>query len=99
MLDLWKVFLNLWLLYDRIYEDPLNTMKSIEAKKENVPEEYRPFYDALIMLCRLKIIADSKNMTVLELVDEMVRDYVDRVWGDMYERIYGRGEQDSGSDT
>ena len=78
MFDLWKAFLNLWELYDKIYEDPWNTMKSLEAEKETATEECRPLYDALITLCRLKIIADSRNMTVIELVDEIVRDYVDR---------------------
>jgi hypothetical protein len=84
MFDLWKMFLNMLQLYDKIYEDPWNTMKSLKAEKETVPEKYRPFYDALITLCRLKIIADSKNMTVIELVDEIVRDYIDRIWGDSH---------------
>jgi predicted DNA-binding ribbon-helix-helix protein len=78
MLDLWKAFLNLCRLYDKIYEDPWNTMKSLEAEKETAPEECKQFYDALITLCRLKIIADKRNMTVIELVDEIVKDYVSR---------------------
>jgi hypothetical protein len=99
MFDLWEAFLNLLQLCDKIYEDPWSTMKSIEAERENAPKEYRHIYDPFIMLCKLKIIADSRNMTVIELVDEIVKDYVDRVWGDVYEHISGRGEQDSGSDT
>ena len=84
MFECWKSFLNLWQLYDKIYEDPWGTMKSLEAEKETAPEEYRQLYDGFIMACKLKIIANSKNMTVIELVGEIVRDYVDRVWSDMY---------------
>jgi len=78
MFECWKSFLNLCELYKKIDEDPENTLKALESERENAPEEYRALYDAFITMCKLKIIANSKNMTVIELVNEIVRDYVDR---------------------
>jgi hypothetical protein len=98
MFELWKAFLNLWQLYNEIYKDPCNIIKSLESEKETAPEECRQFYDALITLCRLKIIADKRNMTVIELVDEIVKDYVSR-HGVIIDDNFRRSKQDSGSDT
>ena len=42
--------------------------------------EYRALYDAFITMCKLKIIANRKNMTVTELVAEILTNYVNEVW-------------------
>ena len=79
MFECWKSFLYLWNLYKKVDEDPENTLKALESERETAPIEYRAFYDAFITMCKLKIIANSRNMTVAELVAEILRDYVNRV--------------------
>ena len=82
MFECWKSFLNLWGLYKKMDEDPENTLKVLEYERETAPIEYRALYDVLITMCKLKIIANRKNMSVTELVAEILTNYVNEVWKD-----------------
>jgi len=93
MFECWKSFLNLWGLYKKMDEDPENTLKVLESERETVLREYRALYDALITMCKLKIIANKKNMTVTELVAEILTNYVNEVWND--DECIGKSGDDS----
>jgi len=93
MFECWKSFLNLWGLYNKIDEDPENTLKVLESERETAPREYIALYDALITMCKLKIIANKKNMTVTELVAEVLTNYVNEVWND--DECIGKSGDDS----
>jgi len=68
-------------LFEAIDSDPEGTLKALQIEREFAPPEDKRLYDGLILSCKLKIIAKKRNMSVLELIDEALKNYVNTWWG------------------
>ena len=75
-------FISLLHMCRKIFEDPQNAMKEFLNERKTAPKEYESIYDTLVMLCKLKMIAEKRNISVTELVNKVLQDYVSANWED-----------------
>jgi len=73
-------FLSLLQTCRKIFENPQGAMKELLDEKKVAPKEYESIYDTLVMLCKLKMLAERKNMSVTELVNKIIEDYISANW-------------------
>jgi hypothetical protein len=73
-------FLSLLQTCRKIFENPQGAMKELLDEKKVAPKEYESIYDTLVMLCRLKMLAERKNMSATELVIKIIEDYISANW-------------------
>jgi len=73
-------FFSLLQMCKKIFENPQSAMKEFLDEKKVAPKEYEPVYDTLVMLCRLKMLAERKNMSATELVNKIIEDYISANW-------------------
>jgi hypothetical protein len=73
-------FFSLLQTYREIFENPQGAMKKLLDEKKVAPKEYESMYDTLVRLCKLKMLAERKNMSVTELVNKIIEDYISANW-------------------